>query len=104
MTVGLKLASLAFALDSRYEAATKSTGGIIHGKTTLAISCYPDIPCFLLLDDPANELLLSVGLGANRILTLAPVTIGLFANAPIAQRRFDAYGLRCWVHKARILG
>ena len=65
MTVGLKLASLAFALDSRYEAATKSTGGIIHGKTTLAISCYPDIPCFLLLDDPADKLLLPVGLGAD---------------------------------------
>jgi hypothetical protein len=34
-----------------------------------AISGHPDIPCFLLLDDPANELLLSAGLGAHRILT-----------------------------------
>lgn len=79
-------------------------GGFIRGKTSSAISGHPDVPCFLLLDDLANELFLSLGLGANRILTLAPVTIGLFANAPIAQRRFDAYGLRCWVHKARILG
>jgi hypothetical protein len=29
----------------------------------------PDIPCFLLLDDPIDELLLSLGLGARRILT-----------------------------------
>ena len=28
----------------------------------------PDIPCFLLLDDPANELLLPFGLGSHRIL------------------------------------
>ncbi len=35
-----------------------------------AISGDPDIPYFLLLDDPANELFLSVGLGAHRILTL----------------------------------
>ena len=40
-----------------------------RGKTSSAISSDPDIPCFLLLDDPANELLLSVGLGAYRILT-----------------------------------
>jgi hypothetical protein len=29
----------------------------------------PEIPCFLLLDDPANELFLSAGLGAHRVLT-----------------------------------
>jgi hypothetical protein len=40
-----------------------------HGKTSSAISGDPDIPCFLLFDEPANELLLSVGLGAGRILT-----------------------------------
>lgn len=68
MTVGLKLASLALALDSLYEAATKSTGGIIHGKTTLAISCYPDISCFLLLYDPANQLSVRAGLGTHSIL------------------------------------
>jgi hypothetical protein len=33
------------------------------------ISGHPDIPYFLLLNDPANELLLPVGLGADRILT-----------------------------------
>ena len=42
-----------------------------HGKPASAISGHPDIPCFLLLDDPANELFLPVGLGADRILTPA---------------------------------
>jgi hypothetical protein len=59
---------------------------------------------FFLLDDPVNELFLSVGLGASRILTLAHPTIGLFAKGPIVERRFYAYGLRCWVDEARILG
>jgi hypothetical protein len=49
-------------------AAKNNTGRIIHGKPASAISGHPDIPCFLLLDDPANELFLSVGLGADRIL------------------------------------
>jgi hypothetical protein len=44
-------------------------GGFIRDKTSSAISGNPDVPCFLLLDDPANELLLSIGLGADRILT-----------------------------------
>jgi hypothetical protein len=35
----------------------------------LAISGRPDVRCFLLLDDPANELFLSAGLGTDRILT-----------------------------------
>jgi hypothetical protein len=51
-----------------------------------------------------TELLLSLGLGASRILTLAHLTIGLFAKGPIVERRFYAYGLRCWVDEARILG
>ena len=48
-----------------------ASGGFIRGKTSAAISGHPDIPCFLLLDDVGNELLLSVGLDANRILNLA---------------------------------
>ena len=40
-------------------------------KTFSAISGDPDISCFLLLDDSVNELLLSLGLGVSRILTLA---------------------------------
>jgi hypothetical protein len=47
----------------------ESTGRIIHGKTSSAISGHPDIPCFLLLNDAANELFVSVGLGADCILT-----------------------------------
>jgi hypothetical protein len=47
-----------------------ASGGFIRGKTSAAISGHPDIPCFLLLDDPANKLLLSFGLGAHRILTV----------------------------------
>jgi hypothetical protein len=42
-------------------------GRIIHGKTSSAISGDPDVSYFLLLDDPANELLLPFGLGADRI-------------------------------------
>jgi len=61
----------------RYAAAKNSTGRI-PGKPASAISGRPDIPCFLLLDDPANELLLPFGLGTNRIQTLALLTIGLF--------------------------
>jgi hypothetical protein len=60
----LHTARLAFGVDLQYEAP----GGFIRGKTSSAISGHPDIPCFLLLDDPANELFLSVGLGADRIL------------------------------------
>ena len=40
-----------------------------------AISGHPNIPCFLLLDDRANELLLAVGLGAGRVLTQAQITL-----------------------------
>ncbi len=76
----------------------------IRGETFSAISGDPDVPYFLLLDDHANELFLSVGLGASRILTLAHLTIGLFAKGRIVERRFYAYGLRCWVDEARILG
>jgi hypothetical protein len=61
--------SLALGVDLRYGAANNGTGRIIHGKPASAISADPDIPCFLLLDDPANELFLSLGLGADCILT-----------------------------------
>jgi len=44
-------------------------GGFIRGQTPSAISSHPDIPCFLLLDDPANELSVCAKLGAERILT-----------------------------------
>jgi hypothetical protein len=44
-------------------------GGSSNGKSVSAISGHRDIPCVLLLDDPANELFLSAGLGADRILT-----------------------------------
>ena len=50
-------------------AAKNDTGRIIYGKSASAISGDPDILCFLLLDDPTNELFLSAGLGADRILT-----------------------------------
>ena len=49
--------------------AKNNTGRIIYGKTSSAISGHPDISRFLLLDDTGNELLLSAGLGAGRILT-----------------------------------
>jgi hypothetical protein len=78
-------------------------GGSSIGNSASVIFGDPDIPCFLLLDDPANELLLPAGLGTSRILTLAHLTIGLFAKGPIVERRFYAYGLRCWIDKARIL-
>jgi hypothetical protein len=45
-------------------------GRIIRDKTSSAISSLPDIPGFLLLDDPANKLLLPFGLGTDRVLTL----------------------------------
>jgi hypothetical protein len=61
--------SLAFGVDLRYGAAKNSTGRIIYGKTSSAISGHPDVPCFLLLDHSANELLLPVRLSAGRILT-----------------------------------
>jgi hypothetical protein len=61
--------SLALGVDLRYGAANNGTGRIIHGKPASAISADPDIPCFLLLDDPANELFLSLGLGAGRVLS-----------------------------------
>jgi hypothetical protein len=44
-------------------AARTAPGGIIRGKTFSAISGRPDIPCFLLLGDPANELLLTRWIG-----------------------------------------
>jgi hypothetical protein len=69
-----------FGVDLRYGPATNSNRRIIHGKTTSAISGHPDIPCFLLLDDPANELFLSAGLGAGRILTPAHPKITLSAG------------------------
>jgi hypothetical protein len=52
-------------VDLRYGAATNSTGGFIHGKTTSAIPGYPDVSCFLFRDDSANELFLSAGLGSD---------------------------------------
>jgi len=56
-------------------APTTAPGGFIRGKTSSPISDHPDIPSFLLLDDPANELFLSVGLGVNRILTVELVDL-----------------------------
>jgi hypothetical protein len=50
---------------------TTALGGFIRGKTSSAISGRPDIPYFLLLDNAADELLLSAELGAYRILTPA---------------------------------
>jgi len=41
----------------------------MRGNNPSAISGCPDIPGFLLIDDLANELLLSAGLGIDRILT-----------------------------------
>jgi len=37
-------------------------------RLSLATLTSPDIPTFLLLDDPAYELFLSAGLGAGRII------------------------------------
>jgi hypothetical protein len=58
--------SLAFGADLRYEAPTNSTRRFIHGKTYSAGS---DVPFLFLLDNPANELFLSDGLGAHRTLS-----------------------------------
>jgi hypothetical protein len=38
-----------------WETATDASGRIIRGKTSLTNSGDPDIPCFLLLDDPATS-------------------------------------------------
>jgi hypothetical protein len=57
-------------MDLRYGAAKNSTGRIIRGKTSSTNPGDRDIPYFLLLDDPANELFLSAGLGAYRVLIL----------------------------------
>jgi hypothetical protein len=50
--------------------AIGATGRIDHAKAASAITVYLDIPR-LLLNDAANELFLSAGLGADRILTTA---------------------------------
>jgi hypothetical protein len=72
-------------VDLRYEVATNSTGRIHPWQNSSAISGHPDIPCFLLLDDPANELFLSAGLGAGRILT----SIGGSAKASCVQLKLS---------------
>jgi hypothetical protein len=43
---------------------------VIVSSTVQFSTSHPDIPCFLLLDDPADELLLSAGLGTDRILAM----------------------------------
>jgi len=58
---------LAWICDMRQRQTHREESSV--AKLSSAISGRPDIPCFLLLDDPANELLLSVGLGADCILT-----------------------------------
>jgi hypothetical protein len=73
----LRIGSLAFGADLRYGQRRTTPGGFIRGKTSSAISGDPDIPYFLLLDDPANELFLSAGLGADRILSPAAQTTPL---------------------------
>ena len=62
--------SLAFGVELRYGQRRTAPGGFVRGKTFSAMSGYPHIPCVLLLDDPANELFLSAGLGADRVITL----------------------------------
>jgi hypothetical protein len=57
-------------MDLRYGTEERHREDSSNGKPVSAMSGDPDIPCFLLLNDPANELLLSVGLGAHRILVL----------------------------------
>jgi hypothetical protein len=49
-------------------AKTTAPEGFIRGKTPSPVPGDPDIPSCLLLDDPINELLLSVGLCADRVL------------------------------------
>jgi len=44
-----------------------------NGKTTAVIPRHLDVSGFLLLDDPANELLLPAGLGADRVLPIRDV-------------------------------
>src|SRR4029453_14427692 len=44
-------------------------GGSSIGNSASVIFGDPDIPCFLLLDDPANELLLPAGLGTDCVLS-----------------------------------
>ena len=61
--------NLAFDVVLRYGGQRRiASVGTSNGKPASAISGHPDIPWFLLLDDPADELFLSAGLGAGRIL------------------------------------
>jgi hypothetical protein len=65
----LNAGSLAFAMDLRYGSQRRTAaGGFIYGKPSSAISGDADIPCCVLLDDPADELFLSAGLSTHRIL------------------------------------
>ena len=71
----------------RYRAAANSTGRIIDDKATSAIAGRHDIPCFLLLDDPTNELFLSAELGTDCIL------------APIGRSSIAG----CWERKKKLI-
>ena len=72
----VKARRLAFGADLRHEAATNSTEGSFMAnllRLSLAILTFF---VFLFLNDPANKLFLSAGLGADWILT--PVLSLLF--------------------------
>src|SRR5262249_50676828 len=52
----------------RYMRHRRTASGGSSTASLLRLSRWPDISCFLLLDDPANELLLSVRLGTDCVL------------------------------------
>jgi hypothetical protein len=68
-------------VDLRYGGSDEQQPGeIIYDKSASAISGDPYISCFLLLDDAADELRLSPGLGAGRVITrLGETQLGMKA-------------------------
>ena len=69
-TVRSHARSLAFGVDLRYEAASNNTGRINPWQNFFGYHLASlTFLVFFLLNDPADELLLSLGLGTHRILT-----------------------------------
>ena len=79
-------------MDLRYEPTTNSTGRIHPWQT-----CFGYLwPCFLLLDDAANELFLPAGLGTDRILMLATALTGVVGESPATEASTQIF----WLHEA----
>jgi hypothetical protein len=73
-------------MDLRYGTEERHREDSSNGKPVSAMSGNPDIPCFLLLNDPANELLLPAGLGTNRILMLDTALTGRWTKVRLRWR------------------